>query len=84
MSAPNPPPAPPPGLAELTEQVIAWLKWGVLAAGVIGLLLCAGMIILGRRQRSALAQEGVMGSVWVLAGLALASVAAVLVSAFAG
>lgn len=81
---PNPPPQAPPGIGELAEQVIAWLKWGVLAAGMIGILVCAGMIIVGRRRRGGLAQEGLIGSVWVLGGLALASVAAVLVGAFAG
>lgn len=81
---PNPAPAPPPGLGELTEQVISWLKWGVLAAGMVGILLCAAMIILGRQRRSGLAQEGLLGSLWVLGGLALASVAALLVGAFAG
>jgi hypothetical protein len=81
---PNPPPQAPPGIGELADQVIAWLKWGVLAAGMVGILVCAGMIIIGRRRRGGLAQEGLVGSVWVLGGLALASVAAVLVGAFAG
>ncbi|MBO0849284.1 MAG: hypothetical protein J2P20_07475 [Pseudonocardia sp.] len=81
---PNPPPQAPPGIGELADQVIAWLKWAVLAAGMIGILVCAGMIIVGRRRRGGLAQEGLIGSVWVLGGLALASVAAVLVGAFAG
>lgn len=82
--APNPPPQAPPGIGALAEQVIAWLKWGVLAAGMIGILVCAAMIILGRRRHGGLAQEGLIGSLWVLGGLALASVAAVLVGAFAG
>lgn len=82
--APNPPPQAPPGIGELADQVIAWLKWGVLAAGMVGILVCAGMIIIGHRRRGGLAQEGLIGSVWVLGGLALASVAAVLVGAFAG
>jgi hypothetical protein len=42
------------------------------------------MIIIGRRHRGGLAQEGLLGSLWVLGGLTLASLAAVLVSAFAG
>ncbi len=81
---PNPAPAPPPDLDELAAQLVSWLKWGVLTAGMIGLLLCAGMILVGRRQRSGLAHEGLVGSVWVLGGLALASVAALIVGAFAG
>lgn len=40
------------------------------------------MIIIGRRNRSATAYEGLVGSAWILGGLALASVAAVIVGAF--
>jgi hypothetical protein len=81
---PNPPPQAPPGIEEVADQLIGWLKWGVLTAGMIGILVCAGMIIVGRRQRGGLAQEGLVGSLWVMGGLALASLAAVLVDTFAG
>jgi hypothetical protein len=81
---PNPPPQAPPGINELADQLIGWLKWGALAAGVVGLLVCAGMIVTGRRHRSGLAQDGLVGSFWVLTGLMLASLTAVLVGAFAG
>ncbi len=83
-SVPNPPPQAPPGIEELADQLIGWLKWGVLSAGMIGILICAGMIIVGRRHRGGLAQEGLIGSLWVMGGLALASLAAVLVGTFAG
>jgi len=79
---PNPPPAPPPGLTEITNRLVSWMKWGVVAVGVIGLLTCALMIIAGRRNRSATAYEGLVGAAWVLAGLGLASVAALIVGAF--
>lgn len=79
---PNPAPIAPPGLAGIADQILGWLKWGVLAGGVAGLLICAAMITWGRRNRSATAMEGLAGSAWVLGGLALASVAAVLVGAF--
>ena len=42
------------------------------------------MIILGRRNRSATAYEGLVGSAWILAGFALASVAAVIVGGVPG
>ena len=79
---PNPGPAVPPGLGAFADQIIGWMKWGVLVAGVLGILVCAVMIILGRRNRSATAYEGLVGSAWILGGLALASVAAVVVGAF--
>ena len=81
---PNPPPQAPAGIDRLAGQIVGWLKWGVLVVGVAGILACAGMIIIGRRHRGGLAQEGLIGSLWVLGGLTLASLAAVLVGAFAG
>ncbi|WP_197040552.1 hypothetical protein [Pseudonocardia halophobica] len=66
----------------MADMILGWLKWGVLAAGVAGLLICAVMIIVGRRNRSATAYDGLIGSAWILGGLALASVAAVIVGAF--
>jgi hypothetical protein len=79
---PDPPPAPPPGLTPITNLLLSWMKWGVVVVGVIGLLTCAMMIIIGRRNRSATAYEGLVGSAWVLAGLGLASVATLIVGAF--
>ncbi|HEY0573556.1 MAG TPA: hypothetical protein VGD73_05595 [Pseudonocardia sp.] len=80
----NPPPQAPPGIDQLASQIVGWLKWGVLVVGVAGILVCAAVIIIGRRHRGGLAQEGLIGSLWVLGGLTLASLAAVLVGAFAG
>lgn len=81
-SVPNPAPKPPPGLDQFGTDVIAWTKYGVIIAGVVALLVCAGMIMLGRRNRNQVAQEGVLGSVYVLGGLALAGAAAVIVGTF--
>lgn len=83
QALPDPAPAPPPGLEELSTLLISWLKYGVLIAGVIMILICAGMVILGRRNRNQIATEGVLGFVWVLGGLAMASVTAGLVAIFA-
>jgi hypothetical protein len=82
IPVPNPPPEPPPGLANFGDQIIAWLKWGVLIGGMVGMLICSGMVILGRRNRSSVAQDGLVGSVWVIGGLAMASVASVIVGTF--
>ena len=79
---PDPAPAPPPGLGEIVGELLSWFKWGVLVCGMLGILICAMMLIIGRRNRSATAYEGLVGSAWVIGGLALASVAALLVGAF--
>lgn len=82
VAVPDPGPTAPPGFEELAGNLLGWLKWGVLVAGVLGILICALMLIIGRRNRSATAYEGLVGSAWVIGGLALASVAALLVGAF--
>jgi hypothetical protein len=79
-----PAPEPPPGLEELANTLLSWLAWGVLISGIGGLLICAGMIILGRRGRNQVAIDGLMGAVWVFGGLALAGAAGALVNAVAG
>lgn len=81
---PDPAPQAPPGLDELAGHLIGWLEWGVLTAGLITLLVCAIMIIVGRRNRGGLAQEGLRGSLWVLGSLALAALAAGLVGSVVG
>jgi len=80
---PNPPPAPPPGLENFGNSSIANIKWGVMWAGVVGLLICAGMIIWGQYRRGEMAMRGFVGVGYGLVGLAIASVAATLVGAFA-
>lgn len=77
--APNPPPAAPPGLAATADTLIGWLKWGGLVGGVVGMILCGLMMILGRRNRSATAVDGAAGIPWVLGGLTVISVGAALV-----
>ncbi|GLZ16139.1 hypothetical protein Acsp04_63740 [Actinomadura sp. NBRC 104425] len=71
----NPAPEAPAGLEEVAEQWISWAKWGCLVAGALGLLICAGMMAVGRRNRSYLAAEGAAGIPWTVAGLSLAALA---------
>lgn len=80
---PNPAPAVPPVFRDQANLFIGILKWGVLALGVAGLLICAGMIVIGRRDRNRVAQQGLFDSIYVLLGLAMASMAATLVGMFA-
>lgn len=79
---PNPAPQAPPGLTGPVTTVISWGKWGVLVCGIAGLLLSAGKMAIGHRNRSAVAADGATGVPWVLAGLSLAAVAASVVGVF--
>ena len=74
--APNPAPAAPPGMDAVATTFLGWGKWVLLVAGVLGFFICAGMMIIGRRNRSQTAVDGAAGVPWVLAGLALTSLAA--------
>lgn len=73
---PNPIPAAPPGLDTVASTFLGWGKWILLVSGVLGFFICAGMMIIGRRNRSQTAVDGAAGVPWVLAGLALTSLAA--------
>ncbi len=78
---PDPPPVAPPGLADAVNTLLGWMKWGGLVAGVAGLIICAIMMMIGRRNRSATAADGAAGIPWVLGGLTLIAFSASIVSA---
>jgi hypothetical protein len=78
---PDPDPVAPPGMQEVADQFLGWGKWILIVAGVLGMFICAGMMIIGRRNRSATAVDGAAGIPWVLGGLFLGAVAASLVGA---
>ena len=84
ISPPNPAPTPPPGLQGPVTTMVAWGKWGVLVCGVVGLLICAGKMAIGHRNRATFAADGATGIPWVLGGLSLAAVAAAIVGVFLG
>jgi hypothetical protein len=81
---PNPPPQTPPGLDKIAGQWVAWFKWGAGLAGMLGLIACGIMMMIGRRNRSHLAGEGAAGLVWVLAGLSVVGLASSMVAAMMG
>lgn len=83
QEVPDPGPIAPPGrIAEYANTIVGWMKWALIIAGVLGILICSGMVIIGRRQRNAMATEGLVGAGWVIAGLAMVSSAAGIVGAF--
>jgi hypothetical protein len=82
-NVPDPAPqAPTPVLAKDMSTIIAWGKWMVMVLGVVGLLICAGQMAIGRRNRHSFAADGAAGIPWVLGGLSLAAIAATVVAVF--
>ena len=79
-SVPTPPPSPPPGLGQLGDTFISWMTWILRVCGVGGLMACGIMMAVGRRNRSAMAADGAAGIPWVLGGLTLGAVAALIVA----
>ena len=75
-SVPNPGPTPIPGLGPVADMFLGWAKWTLLVGGVLGMFVCGGMMILGRRNRSSTAVDGATGIPWVLGGLTLAAIGA--------
>lgn len=78
---PNPAPQSPPGMDSTFSNFISWTKYVALIVGVISLMACAMMMMIGRRNRGHLATEGAMGLVWVLGGLSVVSLAVGIVTA---
>jgi hypothetical protein len=81
---PTPQPVAPPGLEELGNTIIGWLKWILVISGVAGLIWCGIMMTVGRRNRSAMAADGASGIPWVLGGLTCGLVAAAVVAVMLG
>ena len=86
LAAPIPTPTPiaPPGLENLGNTFIGWLKWILVISGVAALMICGLMMTIGRRNRSAMAADGAVGIPWVLGGLTVGVVAAAVVAIFVG
>lgn len=74
MQAPNPPPSLPSELVEVAGTLVSWGKGLLLVLGTIGLLWCAGQMVVGRTERHRMAVEGAKGLPWVILGLSLAAV----------
>lgn len=79
VEVPNPGPKAPPGTELLAGDWIGYFKWFALLAGMVGLILCGVMMMVGRRNRSALATDGAAGIPWVIGGLMVVSLASTLV-----
>lgn len=74
MQAPNPAPALPTELNDIATTLISWGKGILLVLGVVGLLWCAGQMVIGRTDRHRMAVDGAKGLPWVILGLSLGAV----------
>ncbi|MBE9500770.1 hypothetical protein IHE61_31195 [Streptomyces sp. GKU 257-1] len=54
-------PKPPPGMDGTFQDWIGWAKWIAIACGIIGLIACGVMMMVGRRNRSHMSAEGAAG-----------------------
>ena len=82
IGVPNPPAQLPQQLTGPINTILGWGKGLVLVSGVAGLLICAGKMTLGHRNRSTLAADGATNIPYVLGGLSLAAVAAGIAGVF--
>ena len=78
----NPAPAAPPGMDEKMNTLLGWGKWAVMVCGIAGLLICAGQMAIGRKNRSTFAADGATGIPWVLGGLSLVATSSAIVEVF--
>ncbi|AEV86817.1 hypothetical protein ACWT_5799 [Actinoplanes sp. SE50] len=81
-NVPDTPVKPVPGLETLGPQIVGYMKWILILCGVGGLVACGIMMTVGRRNRSAMASDGAAGIPWVIGGLMLGGMSAVIVGAF--
>ncbi|MFD5372088.1 hypothetical protein [Streptomyces sp. NPDC127103] len=80
----NAPPAAPPGMGAIMPKWVGWAKYFAIGAGILGIIACGIMMMVGRRNRSHLAAEGANGLLWVMGGLSVVTLAAGVVPAIVG
>ncbi len=71
----------PPGLGPVFEAVLSWTKWIAGAAGLGGIFVIAIMMMIGRRNRSQLAADGMSALPWIVGGFILIGISAALAEA---
>ncbi|GAA1781369.1 MULTISPECIES: hypothetical protein [Streptomonospora] len=71
----NPEPQLPSQVLPALDQIFAWGRGIVAVIGIIGVLYCAGKMVVGKSGRSDLAAEGVGGLLWTFMGIFLMLVA---------
>jgi hypothetical protein len=83
-TVPKPAGDPPADVTSKVEMFLGWLKYGGMAAGVGGLIICGAMMAVGQRNRHSLSADGAAGVPWALAGVSLVVLAVSIVTQVAG
>ena len=60
-----------PGLGPVLITVLEWVKWLSIIAGIGGIIVIAIMMMIGRRNRSQMAADGLSALPWIVGGLIL-------------
>ncbi len=77
----NPEAKPPPGLGPVVNTILGWTKWLAISFGVGGVFVIAIMMMIGRRNRSQMAADGMSALPWIVGGFLLIGVAATVADA---
>lgn len=64
-------PKPPPGMDDFAGDWIGWAYWVGGLGGFFGIVICAIMMMIGRRNRHNMSVDGATGMLWVIGGLCL-------------
>jgi len=81
---PMPDPLEPPGIGPLFTEWGGYIRWACGIGMVIGFLICAIQMMLGRAGRSQTAANGISGIPYVIGGGMLAASAALLATSIIG
>ncbi|MCK9922001.1 hypothetical protein MXD61_08910 [Frankia sp. AgPm24] len=83
VTVPEPGGDPPEKVQEKVKLFLGWLRYGGMAAGVGGLIVCGAMMAAGQRNRHSLSADGAAGVPWALAGVSPVILASSIVTQFA-
>jgi len=68
--------ASPPGLGDVMTLILGWTKWIAIFCGVGGIFVIAIMMMVGRRNRSQMAADGMSALPWIVGGFLLIGLSA--------
>lgn len=74
----NPGAQAPPGLGDVATLILSYTKWIAGTLGVIGVIVIAIMMMIGRRNRSQMAADGLSALPWIVGGFLLIGLASTL------